>query len=420
MVKRILGNNILICLFLSSSELIAKFTLNSQFKPRYEFRDGYAKLTTDDLHPASFVSQRTRLIFGYSNQNINSRISAQDVRVWGDETQMASAARIALHEAWVDVKLDSLISLKVGRQELVYDDHRILGNVDWAQTGRSHDAFVGKYESDNMKLHLGGAFNQSGQNLFSTTYPLNNYKGLGFLWFENIIDSNMRYTILGVTDAFQENDTNNYNYFRYTFGGNYYYNSQSFELQGTGFYQLGQTTLAQDIAAYMFSLQAHYKFDKFKIGAGIDYLSGNDSENPNSNEYTAFNTLYGTNHKFYGLMDHFLNIPAHTAGGGLVDIYAKIKYDFVPKWSAALDFHSFSLEKAIINPSNAKLTEKGLASEIDLVLTHTIASDIKLQMGYSYMIPADALKIVQGRPNGENSTWIWAMLVVTPEFFSSN
>jgi hypothetical protein len=325
-----------------------------------------------------------------------------------------------MHEAWVDVKLDSMISLKVGRQELVYDDHRILGNVDWAQEGRSHDAFVGKYESSNMKLHLGGAFNQSGQNVFSTTYPLKNYKGMGFLWFENKIDSNMRFTLLGITDAFQENDTNNYNYFRYTLGGNYYYNSQSLELQGTGYYQLGQTIMAQDIAAYMFSLQAYYKFSGFKVGAGIDYLSGNDSENPSSNDYTAFNTLYGTNHKFYGLMDHFLDIPAHTAGGGLVDIYAKIKYDFMPKWVAALDFHSFSLDKAIINPTTAGLTEKGLASEIDLVITHTIASDIKLQLGYSYLIPADALKIVQGRPNGDNSQWLWAMLIVTPELFSSN
>lgn len=420
MKKVIIVSFVLFGMIISSTGLLAKFSLNGQFKPRYEYRDGYRQLISDDLFPASFVSQRTRLNFDYSNSNLTSRISVQDVRVWGDEIHLKNVPRIAMHEAWVDVKLDTMISLKVGRQELVYDDHRILGNVDWAQEGRSHDAVVGKYESSNMKLHIGGAFNQSAQNLFSTTYPLKNYKGMGFLWFENILDSNMRYTVLGITDAFQENDTNNYNYFRYTFGGNYYYTSQSLELLGTGYYQLGQTILAQDIAAYMFSLQAYYKFSGFKIGAGIDYLSGNDTENDNSNEYTAFNTLYGTNHKFYGLMDHFLDIPAHTGGGGLIDIYATINYNFISKWNANLDFHTFSLEKAIINPANSILTDKGLASEVDLVLTHTIASDIKLQLGYSYLIPADALKIVQGRPTGDNSQWIWAMLIVTPELFSSN
>ncbi|PKL80063.1 MAG: hypothetical protein CVV25_05655 [Ignavibacteriae bacterium HGW-Ignavibacteriae-4] len=420
MKKIIIISFVMFGMIISSTGLLAKFSLNGQFKPRYEYRDGYKLLTNDDLFPASFVSQRTRLNFDYSNSNITSRISAQDVRVWGDEVHLKNTPSIALHEAWVDLKLDTMISLKVGRQELVYDDHRILGNVDWAQEGRSHDAFVGKYESSNMKIHLGGAFNQSGQNLFSTNYAMKNYKGMGFLWFENIIDTNMRFTLLGITDAFQENDTNNYNYFRYTFGGNYYYTSQSLEIQGTGYYQLGQTVKAQDISAYMFSLQAHYKFNGFKVGAGIDYLSGNDSENPGTNEYTAFNTLYGTNHKFYGLMDHFIDIPANTAGGGLVDIYANIKYDFMSKWNANLDFHSFSLEKAIINPITSSLTEKGLASEIDLVLTHTLSSDIKFQIGYSYLIPADALKIVQGRPNGENSQWLWAMLIVTPEFFSSN
>lgn len=420
MKKVIILSFVLFGMIISSTGLLAKFSLNGQFKPRYEYRDGYRQLISDDLFPASFVSQRTRLNFDYSNSNLTSRISVQDVRVWGDEIHLKNVPRIAMHEAWVDVKLDTMISLKVGRQELVYDDHRILGNVDWAQEGRSHDAVVGKYESNDLRLHLGGAFNQSAQNLFGTTYPLSNYKGLGFLWFENKIDTNMRFTLLGITDAFQENDTNNYNYFRYTFGGNYFYTSQDLELQGTGYYQLGQTTLAQDIAAYMFSVQAYYKFNGFKVGAGIDYLSGNDSENPNSNKYTAFNTLYGTNHKFYGLMDHFLDIPAHTAGGGLVDIYATVNYNFMPRWNANLDFHSFSLDKAIINPTTAALTEKGLASEIDLVLTHTIASDIKLQLGYSYLIPADALKIVQGRPNGDNSQWIWAMFIITPELFSTN
>lgn len=420
MKKIIIVSFVMFGMMMSSMGLFAKFSLNGQFRPRYEYRDGYKLLTNDDLLPASFVSQRTKLNFDFSNSDMTSRISVQDVRVWGNEVQLKNAPSIALHEAWVDLKLDPNISLKIGRQELSYDDHRLLGNVDWVQEGRSHDAFVGKYESNNTKLHLGGAFNQSGENLFGTTYALQNYKAMGFLWFENKIDTNMRFTLIGITDAFQENDTSNISYYRYTFGGNYFYNSQSLELQGTGYYQMGQTVRAKDIAAYMFSLQAHYKFSGFKVGAGIDYLSGNDSENPGSSKYTAFNTLYSTGHKFYGYMDYFTNIPAHTAGGGLVDIYVKCQYDFMPKWNAALDFHSFSLEKAIINPKTAALTEKGLGSEFDLVVSHTVSSDVKLQLGYSYLIPADALKIVQGRPNGDNSQWIWAMLMVSPEFFSSN
>lgn len=416
MKKLIIISLVIVGTLLSSLNLFGKLSLNGQFKPRFEYRDGYRVLTTDDMNPAAFISQRTRFILDYSNSNLTSRVSLQDVRVWGDEAQMKNTPSIALHEAWVDINIETNISLKIGRQELVYDDHRILGNVDWAQQGRSHDAFIGKYETKGMKLHIGGAFNQSGQGLFGTSYPVQNYKGLGLVWFENKIDSNMKFTIMGVTDAFQESDTVNNNYYRHTFGGNYYYNSQSIDLQGIGYYQLGETVSGMDISAYMFSVQGYYKFDGFKVGAGVDYLSGNDTA---GDKYGAFNTLYGTNHKFYGLMDHFLDIPAETNNGGLVDIYAKVKYDFVPKWNASLDFHTFSLEKPIINPLSTELSEKGLASEIDFVITHTMSKSVKFQLGYSYMIPTETLKLVQGRMEGTNSQWLWAMVSVTPEFFTS-
>ena len=40
-------------------------------------------------------------------------------------------------------------------------------------------------------------------------------------------------------------------------------------------------------------------------------------------KYNVFNTLYATNHKYYGFMDYFIDIPRHTYGLGLIDIHAK-------------------------------------------------------------------------------------------------
>jgi hypothetical protein len=411
----------LISLFIlgNSPKVLAEININGQFKPKLEYRDGYKQLKTDLTDPAALVSQRTRLNLDFSNSYITTRISVQDVRVWGDELLLTSTPRIGLHEAWVDLKLDKQFDLKIGRQELVYDDERVLGNSDWVQSALSHDAVVGRYESEGLKLHLGGAFNQSSSNAFGTYYISSNYKGLGFLWFENKIDSNMRFSLLGLSDVFQENDTVNNNYARYTLGGNYYYNSKSFDAQATGYYQTGKTVKNQDISAYMFSLQGYWKSEDWKIGAGIDYLSGNDAMANDTTKYGAFNTLYATNHKFYGYMDYFTNIPKHTHNGGLVDIYVKLKYNFAEKWFATLDYHNFSLDKAVIDPLTSLESKKGLASEIDLVLTHKFSKDIKFQFGYSYLLPDDALKLVQGKPNGENSQWAWIAISVTPEFFSS-
>ncbi|TAE59133.1 MAG: hypothetical protein EAY68_11020, partial [Bacteroidetes bacterium] len=56
--------------------------------------------------------------------------------------------------------LDNL-SFKVGRQEINYDDARLLGNLDWLQQGRRHDAAILKLTHKGYSFDLGGAFNQN-------------------------------------------------------------------------------------------------------------------------------------------------------------------------------------------------------------------------------------------------------------------
>ncbi len=73
----------------------------------------------------------------------------------------------------------------------------------------------------------------------------------------------------------------------------------------------------------MFALNIKYKFDspvKPTIGVGIDYLSGDDGTD---DDYNVFNTLYATNHKYYGFMDYFINLPNDTYGKGLMDYTCK-------------------------------------------------------------------------------------------------
>ena len=69
------------------------------------------------------------------------------------------------------IRLSESTSVKAGRQEIIYDDHRIFGNVDWAQQGRSHDAaIVGWSGPDDLVLHAGFAFNQESERLTGTFY----------------------------------------------------------------------------------------------------------------------------------------------------------------------------------------------------------------------------------------------------------
>ena len=123
----------------------AQFVLSGELRPRAEYRHGFKSPATTDMDAAGFISQRSRLNVGYTNEKMKFGMSLQDVRVWGDVPQLnLSDNSFSLHEAWGEYFFTPALSLKLGRQELVYDDSRMLGNVDWAQQGRSHDIEIGR------------------------------------------------------------------------------------------------------------------------------------------------------------------------------------------------------------------------------------------------------------------------------------
>lgn len=154
----------------------AQFTLTGQVRTRTEIRDGLGNLSATGSKAAAFTSQRTRLAFGYKWDRLTFGMSVQDVRVWGQDASTinnADGSRLMLHEAWGEVVLANIadttlkfrlvdnLSLKIGRQELVYDDVRLLGNLDWLQQARRFDAALLKVGHHGWQLDLGGGFNQN-------------------------------------------------------------------------------------------------------------------------------------------------------------------------------------------------------------------------------------------------------------------
>jgi hypothetical protein len=109
--------------------------------------------------PAFFTSQRTRLNAGYKGYRTQFFVAVQDVRVWGQDASTNNRITnqglngLMLHEAWGEIslldtnqtKLGKEFAFKIGRQEFLYDDSRVLGNLDWLQQARRHDAALIKY-----------------------------------------------------------------------------------------------------------------------------------------------------------------------------------------------------------------------------------------------------------------------------------
>ena len=77
------------------------------------------------------------------------------MRVWGDEEQLQNIASVSAHEAWWEIDFNQCLSLKFGRQELVYDDHRLLGNVGCVHQARSHDAVLSYSILPELNIRVG-------------------------------------------------------------------------------------------------------------------------------------------------------------------------------------------------------------------------------------------------------------------------
>jgi Alginate export len=168
---KLLNNNIrlIIALLLICSigyQANAQLSISAQIRPRGEIRNGVGTLKLKDAPSAGFISQRSRLGFNFKMDKVTFGMAIQDVRVWGQDASTISTtdgAKLGVHEAWAEVNLsDSIgLSLKLGRQELMYDDSRLLGNLDWLQQARRHDAAVLKLNKKGWQVDLGLAFNQN-------------------------------------------------------------------------------------------------------------------------------------------------------------------------------------------------------------------------------------------------------------------
>lgn len=410
---------LLIALFVCICSLVSaqQFDLSAEFRPRFEYRHGYKTLMPDSEDAATFVSQRTRLNFNYGSEKLNAFLSFQNVRVWGDVITLSSSDKngIAIHEAWAQAILSSQFSLKIGRQEIVYDDERMFGNVNWAQQARSHDAFIASYTPNaNNRLDFGLALNENAETLFDTNYTVNNYKAFQYLWYHiDLIDIGLSFLILNNGLTFDDNSEQKVDY-NQTIGSRFTYENSKFKADASLYFQTGKIA-DTGLSAYNVATNINYKFSGIvSAGLGIEYLSGTDM-NSTSNKLKSFTPWFGTNHKFNGWMDYFY-VGNHNNSVGLIDINANFKYE-KDKFFVIVAPHIFSSAANVVDGFNEKMSNN-LGTEIDLVFGYKIENNIKLQVGYSQMFATETMEVLKGGNKNNSNNWAWAMFVFKPKLFT--
>ncbi|MBK8352630.1 MAG: alginate export family protein [Saprospirales bacterium] len=397
-----------------------KIELSGQYLTRLEQRHGYRNLANLNSKSAVFFTQRVRLNFDYQNKYVRLFTSIQDARVWGNEPQAQNVGSFGLHEGWAEIFIKDKASIKLGRQELVYDDHRLLGNLDWVMAARSHDGLVIKVNHKNAQLHIGGGFNQSSENLIGTVYKVKNYKALVFGWYNQKFDSSRAsLSVYAVADGMQINDSTPTTKFRFTFGPRADFKYKHLNANIGAYLQAGKTITNRKILAFMANVYAEYISKKISVGLGYDYISGQNGSKTSNTNYNAFYTLYPTNHKFYGHMDYFLDIPTDTKFGGLQDVYLRLNYRPKPKGMIGFDAHYFFSGNKVADPALAGTYLKlPLGFELDLYGTYKPWDFMDVRAGYSVMAATHSMEII--KPTGSRKAyqgWSFIMVSLRPSFF---
>ncbi len=442
-------------LFCISVTTQAQFTISGQVRTRTELRNGQGTVQAQDTVPALFTSQRTRLNLGYSGYRYKIFTAIQDVRLWGQDASTINRTTsdaldgLMIHEAWAEISLVDTgkviknLTFKVGRQELLYDDSRLLGNLDWLQQARRHDAALIKFEHKGWTVHLGGAYNQNAERKSNTIYngiPVGYtagtngmsalYKSMQFLYVaKKFYFGNA--TFLAFKDDFSKYhfapaDVNKTTpiyeqgvWSRHTIGGNMFgtaLRKMSFSL--SGFYQGGNYRDGTSLNEYFFSLSTSYAAGrKFSVGPGADFTSGNNGSDP-TKKYQRFDPLYGTPHKFWGYMDYFY-VADGFGSNGLIDYYLKGKYKVKDNLTFSLDAHRFMLPDAVLAQDGTAM-DKALGTELDFVMLFAPTKAITIEAGYSTMLSTSTLtsaKVKNVSKPADVSTWAYLMLSIRPSEF---
>jgi len=414
------------CLFVGDI-LAQEVKISAELRPRYERRHGYKTLIPDDVKAANFVSQRTRLNAFFANDNYSFYLSLQDVRVWGDVPQLnkGDVYGPSIHEAWGQFKLCDHASLKLGRQEIIYDDHRIFGSVGWAQQARSHDAAIFKLKpADGHKVDVGIAYNANGESLFKEDYLVNSYKTFQYAWYHGAFGKfGLSFLVLNNGLAYMDNsDTVAEQKIAYsqTIGPRGTFKSDLADANAAFYYQGGKNRMNKDLSAMYFAADANFKLSKkWNIGIGFEYLSGTDTEDQGGDKDKSFTPFYGTNHKFNGWMDYFY-VGTYNGQNGLLDIFLPIKFTH-NKFSLVFIPHRFTAAATVTQvqeDGSDKEMKSALGTEWDLMLGYKISDVVMAQAGYSQMFGTETLQVIKGGDYKNTNNWAWVMITFKPVFFS--
>jgi alginate export protein len=264
---------------------------------------------------------------------------------------------------------DLSLDLRAGRQRIILDDSRFVGNVGWRQFEQTYDAVSVRtnFGVENLSVfyaYLWGVqriFGPDGLNPESDSHIINasyqfapEFKATAFAYlldFKSDLPANSSDTYgIRVSGKLFDNADDPEDVFA------------EYELTYANQTDAGRNATNYDADFYA----AQVKLTQPNLGylvTGYQFL-GSD------NGVFAFRFPLGTNHKFQGFADSFLTTPA----GGLQDLYVGIGGDLPWKIKGSVTYHQFWSDQG----------SNDLGYEVDVVASKKLSANWSVLAKYAY------------------------------------
>lgn len=433
---------------------ISKLTISGDLRVRPEFRNN-GTFGIAAKNNTFIVQQWARLGFNYSiSPDVTFFFQSQHSKNWGVNGQNGGGTdangtngTIFARQAFMLVRnfLVPNLTIKAGRQLVVWGNHRMFGHFDWNNVGWSHDGLTANYKLSKSTTLQVGWLRTAERNCTGPTTG-NCIGGTQVGGIDAMDDGNVVYVrapmkvagvVLEPTYIWHDSGTGGAigaprpgNQDRHTLGGRavkkFAAGSARVDATIEGYYQFGEIGMGansttggprnMDIEAYAFHIDGGVTLPvpmQPRLSAEFNTASGNKGDG----KWRSFDQLYPTNHIHFGYMDRMSwKNMSHVAFGLQMRPNADSHFEVTGHLFSLQErgdnmYHAGQAALGFANNNGASSTEIG--EEIDVVYTHffTPGNHVAWQIGASVFLPGERLDQAAGG-NASEQTWGYTQLWV--------
>jgi len=443
---------------------------------RYEIKDNFAisgKPGSLDFRDhgadvdSAYLLERIRYRAGYTEKWWSVLVEGRSSLVQGDERvaytnfpvvagtvsrkgEGPESDTLDLHQAYVTLgnHKEFPLSLKVGRQELIYGEERLIGAFGWNNIGRVFDGAKARWQTPwfgadffvtRPVIPEDGRFNVDNDyeyfsGIYANSSKIPKHSLEAYLLARNVshqapaAEPSPQFPQPGARDIYTlglrlKSNPGELANFDYTL-------EAAGQLGDFRDPRAGAPAKRLDQEAYMVVAQAGYTFvDAWgKPRLGVEYAHASGDSNPQDDKHETFDNLFPTNHKFYGYMDFFSLQNIHDTRG----IFQLKPH---PRLSLAIEGHAFWLADTHDSFYGASGVARGgtaatpgtgygvnpgynsfVGTELDVIGGFALTRFAQLEVGYGHFFVGDYIQSSLSATTRGSTDANWVYIQATVNF----